>query len=146
MRPKSCATKSAREEAFLDTLALPRLKAKFDVPADRITLPYGWSLPDRLWHMGDQEVPGEEGQMRFGWRLAFFLGLLFCETPSLIDAALWETRRHETTGHPLLGSEENSVLRTIARYGGEASITASATFGRSASPDNVVCWHTMTLQ
>ena len=27
-----------------------------------------------------------------------------------------------------------------------ASITASATFGRSASPDNVACWHIMTLQ
>src|SRR5215471_7291496 len=27
-----------------------------------------------------------------------------------------------------------------------ASITASATFGHSASPDNVTCWHTMVLQ
>jgi len=28
----------------------------------------------------------------------------------------------------------------------EASITASATFGHSASPDNVTCWHIMALQ
>src|SRR5262249_6041023 len=28
----------------------------------------------------------------------------------------------------------------------EASITASATFGHSASPDNVTWWHTMVLQ
>jgi len=27
-----------------------------------------------------------------------------------------------------------------------ASITASATFGHSASPDNVTCWHIMALQ
>src|SRR5215510_6700823 len=27
-----------------------------------------------------------------------------------------------------------------------ASITASATFSRSASPDNVACWYIMTLQ
>src|SRR5882724_1960261 len=27
-----------------------------------------------------------------------------------------------------------------------ASITASATFGYSASPDNVTCWHIMALQ
>ena len=57
--------------------------------------------------------------MRLGWRIAFFLGLLFCETPALIDDALWHTIRHETTSHPLFGSEENSVLRTIAHYGGE---------------------------
>ena len=100
-------------------IALPRLKDKFYLPADRINLPYCWSLPYRVWHIGEKEVPGSEGEMRLGWRIAFFLGLLFCETPSLIDDALWETRRHETTGHPLLGSEENSVLRTIARYGCE---------------------------
>src|SRR5262249_6320328 len=29
---------------------------------------------------------------------------------------------------------------------GWASITASATFSRSASPDNVACWYIMTLQ
>jgi len=28
----------------------------------------------------------------------------------------------------------------------QASITASATFGHSASPDNVTWWHTMVLQ
>jgi hypothetical protein len=28
----------------------------------------------------------------------------------------------------------------------EASITASATFGHSASPDNVTCWYIITLQ
>jgi hypothetical protein len=27
-----------------------------------------------------------------------------------------------------------------------ASITASATFGHSASPDNVTCWYSITLQ
>jgi hypothetical protein len=27
-----------------------------------------------------------------------------------------------------------------------ASITASATFGHSASPDNVTCWYIMALQ
>ena len=54
--------------------------------------------------MGDQEVPGSEGERRFGWSIAFFLGLLVCETPALIDDALWETRRHETTGYLLLGS------------------------------------------
>ena len=32
------------------------------------------------------------------------------------------------------------------RYSQEASIMASATFGRSASPDNPACWHIMTLQ
>jgi len=29
---------------------------------------------------------------------------------------------------------------------GLASITASATFGHSASPNNVTCWHIMALQ
>jgi hypothetical protein len=28
----------------------------------------------------------------------------------------------------------------------QASITASATFGHSASPGNVTCWHIMALQ
>jgi hypothetical protein len=99
--------------------ALPRLKDKFPLPADRIHLSYCWSLPYRVWHIGAKEVPGYQGERRFGWSIAFFLGLLFGETPALIDDALGHTIRHETTGHPLFGSEENSVLRPIARYGCE---------------------------
>jgi hypothetical protein len=68
--------------------------------------------------MGAKAVPGSPCEMRFGWSIPFFLGLLFCETPALSDDALWHTLRHETTGHPLFGSEENSVLRTSAGYGG----------------------------
>ena len=100
-------------------IALPRLKDQFHLPADRINLPYRCRLPYRVWHIGAKEVPGSQCEMRFGWSIAFFLGLLFCEAPALIDDALWHTIRHETTGHPLFGSEENSVLRPIARSGGE---------------------------
>src|SRR5262245_7137522 len=100
-------------------IALPRLKNKFHLPADRIHLPYGCSPPYRGWHIGDQEVPGYGCEMSFGGRISFVLSLLFGDTPTLIDDALWHTIRHETTGHSLFGSEENSVLRTIARYGGE---------------------------
>ena len=32
----------------------------------------------------------------------------------------------------------------VAEFG--ASITASATFGHSASPNNITCWHIMALQ
>ncbi len=39
---------------------------------------------------------------------------------------------------------ENHILRNQIK--GRASITASATFGHSASPDNVTCWHIMALQ
>ena len=41
-----------------------------------------------------------------------------------------------------LGLPENLV----AEIEGRASITASATFGLSASPDNVTCWHIISLQ
>src|SRR5215467_13302690 len=73
----------------------------FYLPAHRINLPYYWRLPYRVWHMGDKEVPGEQSEMGLRGSRAFFLGLLVCETPSLIDDALWKTIRHETTG-PLL--------------------------------------------
>lgn len=99
--------------------ALPGLKEQFYLPTARIHLPSCCRLPYRVWHIGDKEVPSSQYEMRFGRRIAFFLGLLFGETPALIDDALWHTRRHETTGHPLLSSEDNSVRRTIARYGGE---------------------------
>jgi hypothetical protein len=36
-----------------------------------------------------------------------------------MDEALGHTLRHETTSHPLFGSEENSGLRPLAHYGGE---------------------------
>jgi len=101
--------------------ALPRRKDKFSVPADRINCPYGWSLPYRGWHIGEKEGPGEEGELRCGGRIAFFLGLLLGEPPSLLAAVLWEPRRHETTGSARLGSEKNSVLRPIAPYGCEPS-------------------------
>ena len=39
-----------------------------------------------------------------------------------------------------------SVTQTVEDMGEVASITASATFSRSASPDNVACWYSMTLQ
>jgi len=39
-----------------------------------------------------------------------------------------------------------TLARLLRRDVNLASITASATFGRSASPDNVACWHIMTLQ
>ena len=84
--------------------ALPRLQNKFHLPADRIHLPYCWSLPYGVWHLGEKEVPGSQGERRFRWSIAFFLGLLFCETPALIDDALWHTIRHKTTGPPLFGS------------------------------------------
>jgi len=37
-----------------------------------------------------------------------------------------------------------SVAHKLARAW--ASITASATFGHSAEPDNVTCWHIISLQ
>ena len=39
-----------------------------------------------------------------------------------------------------------SDLHQLGKADAVASITASATFGRSASPDNVACWHIMILQ
>jgi S-methylmethionine-dependent homocysteine/selenocysteine methylase len=42
--------------------------------------------------------------------------------------------------------DRKSVLNIYVSIKNRASITASATFGRSASPDNVVCWHSMALQ
>jgi death on curing protein len=47
---------------------------------------------------------------------------------------------------------ESALAQPQMTFGGEelyptlASITASATFGHSASPDNVTCWHIMALQ
>jgi hypothetical protein len=79
----------------------------------------GCSLPYRGWPLGEPEVPGSQGARRCGGSRAFFLGLLLCATPALIDEARGHTRRHATTGHPRFGSEAQSGLRTIARSGGE---------------------------
>src|SRR5438270_2797153 len=38
------------------------------------------------------------------------------------------------------------LMMVLMQAVGRASITASATFGHSASPDNVTCWHIMALQ
>jgi hypothetical protein len=41
---------------------------------------------------------------------------------------------------------DNTFQWLIQQVDGRASITASATFGHSASPNNVTCWHIMALQ
>src|SRR6266851_3315222 len=57
----------------------------------------------------------------------------------------------DATGGPVKADAHNRIAGHIpARRpfdtGMPASITASATFGHSASPDNVTCWHIMALQ
>ena len=45
-------------------IALPGFKNQLDLPAERIDLEDGWGLPNRLRHMGDEEIPGQQRQVR----------------------------------------------------------------------------------
>ena len=53
-------------------IALPGLKNEFDLPAKRINFQHGGRLPYCGRHIGDKEVPGQEGQGGLRRRVTFF--------------------------------------------------------------------------
>ena len=89
---------------------------------------------------------------------------LHSATPLLLDASCVISLYASSQMEPILGVYPAQigvvdVVRTgemldvwdgpdenVRQHTKSASITASATFSRSASPDNVACWYIMTLQ
>ena len=82
----------------------------FAWPPHRIDLADRVRGPDAGWDIGHQEVPGQQRQMGFGRGLAVFLRLLRGVPPTFIDDRFWDSRRHETRGHPRVFPQANSAL------------------------------------
>ena len=69
---------------------------------------------------------------------------LQCPRCQSLNVGPWGTY-HAQLGLKRYRCKEKGCKRTFNDLTG-ASITASATFGHSASPDNVTCWYIMALQ
>ena len=69
--------------------------------------------------------------------------------PSLGARRFWYsgTVNEHTVSHGAVSFSPHPLSRAVtASFPSRASITASATFGHSASPDTVTYWHIMALQ
>src|SRR5262245_8230790 len=98
-------------------IALPRFKYEFDLPANGICLDHCCRLPKLGRDIADKEVPCQQVQMGFGWYVAFFLGLLLCNSPPFVDDGLWHTHCYKTRWHQLFCPNEDVSLDEIALDG-----------------------------
>src|SRR5882724_11456391 len=71
------------------------------------------------------------------------MGLDHDDIAALEGLATHRTKEIVQAFHPTLHERTEQRFGMLIKW---ASITASATFGYSASPDNVTCWHIMALQ
>jgi hypothetical protein len=101
--------------------ALPRLKHQFYLPANRRDLEDRGGLPNRLGHIGDQEMPGQQRQMRGGRWVAFFLGVFPGHTPPCIHHLFWDTRGNQASRHLRFGSDQEGLLQERALDHGQAT-------------------------
>ena len=91
-------------------ITLPGLNNAFAWPPHRIDLADRVRGPDAGWDIGHQEVPGQQRQMGCGRGIAFLLRRLLGVPPTFIDDRCWDSRRHETRGHPRVFPQANSAL------------------------------------
>jgi hypothetical protein len=91
--------------------------ADLPLPPQGIHLEDGVRCPDGTRHISDKEVPGQQGQVGVGRRVAFFPGILSGLPTAFIDHRLWDPGGDEPRRYPFLRSKEDRFLQERPRLG-----------------------------